>query len=200
MNISCRNIAKKFKQELLFSNVNYDFEFPQTYALLGPNSSGKSTLLKIIAGILEPSNGEMVYQGSNQEDSHTQLAFSSPEMSLLPDYCVEDIIKFHFSFKKCKVSESDFLSVTGLQPFVNKAYTSLSSGLKNKLKLSLALFSDVPVLLLDEPCTNFDDANLAWYQKMINSYCNKQLIIIASNQETEYHFCTHKLDLKTYKS
>ncbi|MFY0643262.1 MAG: ATP-binding cassette domain-containing protein [Bacteroidia bacterium] len=200
MNIACKEIAKKFKQELLFSGFDYLFKQGESYALLGPNSSGKSTLLKMIAGVLEPSDGKVEFEDYSLQESHSQIAFTSPEMALLADYTVQDIIDFHFSFKKCKLSLEEFVKHAELKPFLFKPYSSLSSGLKNKLKLALAIFSDVPVLLLDEPCTNFDEANVNWYRNVVGEYCNGQLIIVASNQEIEYHFCKHKINLNSYKS
>lgn len=203
MEIICSDIAKKFRKEILFSSFNYTFKEKEKYAILGFNSAGKSTLLKVVAGLIEPTKGKVKFVNNKQEveptDQHTYFSFASPELQLFKDLMVKDILDFHFQFKQCKLSENEFLEECGLRPFLNKQYSELSSGLKNKLKLSLALFSDTPILLLDEPCTNFDDANTQWYLHCINKYCGDQMIIVASNQEVEYSFCEKKIQLIDYK-
>jgi ABC-type multidrug transport system ATPase subunit len=69
----------------------------------------------------------------------------------------------------------------------------------NKVKLTLALFTDTPVLILDEPCTNFDHENNEWYSKIINDYCINQMIIIASNAPHEYSFCNKLINIQNFK-
>ncbi|MBR9861105.1 ATP-binding cassette domain-containing protein [bacterium] len=204
MEIHCSNIKKKFRKEILFHSFNYQFESGKSYAILGPNSSGKSTLLRIIGGVLEANEGVVKYEISGKtiakEQVYQYLSFAAPAMELLQDYTVSDLAEFHFSLKKCKFDISDVIDKSGLSNFRHKTYAELSSGLRNKVKLSLAIFTDSPVLLLDEPCTNFDDENTKWYQEMISSYCQGQTLIIASNKEEEYKFCEHRIYLKDYKN
>lgn len=203
MEIHCSNIAKKFRNELLFTEFNYTFKPNQRYAILGPNSSGKSTLLKIIAAMLEPTEGELVIRTEKDSieilDFYNYYSFSSPEMQLFNEFTVRDLIDFHFALKKNKVSTDQFVSICELNAYLDKVYMKLSSGLKNKIKLALALFTDTPILFLDEPCTNFDSANIEWYQKTIESYCNSQIIVVASNQEHEHGFCENKIQLNDFK-
>lgn len=203
MIIECKDIAKKYRKELLFSQFNYTFQDNNKYAILGFNSAGKSTLLKVIAGLVEPSKGEVSFDLAGNEiaetDKHEYFSFSSPELQLFKDLLVQDIVDFHFKFKQAKVELNEFWKITELKAFRNKQYSELSSGLKNKLKLSLALFSKTDVLLLDEPCTNFDEKNTTWYQECIAKYCEDQMIIVASNQAEEYAFCEKKINLIDYK-
>ena len=203
MELQAHHIAKRFKSEWLFKNLDFQFKQAEHYALLGPNSSGKSTLLKILASLMEPTEGSVDYQENGsipEQDRHRYLSYASPEMDLMLDYGLADLVTFHFKVKSCKLSIEEFYSVSGLVPFKNKAYRELSSGLQMKLKLALALFSDTPLLFLDEPCTNFDEANIQWYQEMVGTYCQNQLMVVASNQEKEIASCTHRLHLKDYKS
>lgn len=165
--------------------------------LLGANSSGKSTLLKIIGGAIAPTKGEVRFSESTA--SNELFSFCSPEMHLLDDFTVRELFELHFQFKKEKISVTEQWNRSGLHPFLNKKFAELSSGLKNKVKLSLALYTDTPALLLDEPCTNFDIENSTWYANTVNELCQDQLIIVASNQEIEYTFCTEQINLQQYK-
>ena len=120
-------------------------------------------------------------------------------MHLLDDFSVQELFEFHFQFKTKKIPMEQQWNEADLLPFLNKQFIELSSGLKNKVKLALALYTESPALLLDEPCTNFDDTNAIWYNKTIDKYCQDQLIIVASNQEIEYQFCTETIHLHHYK-
>jgi ABC-type multidrug transport system ATPase subunit len=195
--IVCTDIAKKFKQEVLFKQFNYTFNSGGSYAITGHNSSGKSTLLKILAGVLSPSKGNVSY--SLKEVDYERFSFSSPELSLLDDYSVEELFHFHFELRTPLLPISEQIKEAGLKEFTHKRFSELSSGLKNKVKLALSLFTKSPVLLLDEPCTNFDLANTKWYQNTIQKYRKNDLIIIASNNPDEYVFCNEVIHLQDYK-
>ena len=198
LTIVCKDIAKRYTKEVLFKDFSFTFEGSKKYAILGANSSGKSTLLKIIGGAISANKGEVIY--SPPKPSNEIFSFCSPEMYLLDDFTVQELFELHFQFKTPKVPLKEQWQQCNLTAFLNKRYSELSSGLKNKVKLALALFTEAPALLLDEPCTNFDASNTKWYQEMIEKHCTDQLIIVASNQESEYIFCSEKLNLNQYKT
>ncbi len=195
--IDCIKISKRFNREILFQEFTFNFKNNNRYAILGENSSGKSTLLKIIGGVLSPTKGEINY--SSDIIQSNQISYSSPEMDLLNDYSIQELFDFHFQFKKPKISIKEQLITSKLINHKDKKYSSLSSGIKNKVKLSLAIFTGSPVLLLDEPCTNFDHENNKWFTQMIDKYCNNQLIIVASNNSYEYSFCNEQINIQHFK-
>lgn len=195
--IDCIGISKRFNRDILFREFTFNFKNNNKYAILGENSSGKSTLLKIIGGVLSPTKGEINYSENIVESN--QISFTSPEMDLLHDYSVQELFDFHFQFKKPKITIKEQLTASKLSEFKDKKYYTLSSGLMNKVKLSLAIFSDSPILLLDEPCTNFDHENIKWYANMIKEYCDNQLIIVASNNANEYNFCNEHINIQNFK-
>ncbi len=197
LSITCTDIAKRYVKEVLFKDLSYTFSDNNKYVLLGANSTGKSTLLKIIGGAVAPTQGKVSY--SLLTDKHKLFSFSSPQMHLLDDFTVRELFELHFQFKTPKITLKEQWDQPNLTPFLGKRFAELSSGLKNKVKLALAIFTEAPALLLDEPCTNFDETNTKWYQDMIQTYCTDQLIIVASNQESEYTFCTEYLNLNQYK-
>ena len=67
------------------------------------------------------------------------------------------------------------------------------------MKLAQAVFSSVPVLLLDEPCTNLDEAGYKLYYQLMENYCKDRLVIVCSNEEKELVFCKERLDILSYK-
>ena len=81
----------------------------------------------------------------------------------------------------------------------DKPIADYSSGMKQRVKLAQAIFSDTPVLLLDEPCSNLDQQGVGQYNSWIEQYSKDRLVIIASNDEREYHFCKERIRIEDYK-
>jgi ABC-type transport system involved in cytochrome c biogenesis ATPase subunit len=67
------------------------------------------------------------------------------------------------------------------------------------VKLAQCIFSDTPVVLLDEPCTNLDAAGIELYHRLISTHCKDRLVVVSSNDEVEYHFCKQKINISDYK-
>ena len=97
------------------------------------------------------------------------------------------------------MSVNEILETVGLKTAADKQIRFYSSGMKQRIKLAQAIFSDVPILLLDEPCTNLDASGCDLYHRLINDYCKERLVIVSSNDVNEYSFCEEKLSVLNYK-
>ncbi|MBP8193676.1 MAG: ATP-binding cassette domain-containing protein, partial [Chitinophagales bacterium] len=103
-------------------------------------------------------------------------------------------------FKKMKsASKEEFFEVSQLGIHKKKYIKNFSSGMKQRLKLSLSFLTDSQVLLLDEPTSNFDAKAIDWYLNLMENYTKDRLVIIGSNQEYEYSFCEQRLSISDYK-
>jgi ABC-type multidrug transport system ATPase subunit len=71
--------------------------------------------------------------------------------------------------------------------------------MKQRVKLAQAFFSDAPILLLDEPCTNLDEAGYALYYRLIREFSKERLVIVSSNEEKEISFCEERISIMDYK-
>ncbi len=206
MHIQLEQLGKRFGNEWIFKGVNYTFTSPGSYALLGANGSGKSTLLQVIAGAIMPSRGKANFilngQTIEEENVFRHIAFCSPAMELIDDFTLLEQLNFHFAFKRTKknISVAEMVELLQLKQHENKALKSYSSGMRQRVKLACALFADMPVLMLDEPCTNLDEKGINWYKEMIQQYCSEQLVLVASNTVAEYDFCKHSIHVHDYKS
>jgi ABC-type multidrug transport system ATPase subunit len=202
MRIELKDIAKKYHRSYLFKNIDYSFESGQSYAILGSNGTGKSTLLKIISGYVSPSKGAVSWFDSQQKEIeltayHQHFAFTAPYLELFEELTLEEHIALHFKLKPITANYTigDLISIGKFEEHKNKQLRFFSSGMIQRLKLCLALFSSDQILLLDEPCTNLDSQGVEWYQNLIDHYHGDKLIIVASNQSHEYDFCKMRLDL-----
>lgn len=205
MKIILDNISRRFNQDWIFESINYTFETGQSYAILGPNGSGKSTLLQIIAGNLSASSGTVQYQKDGQyleiDAIYQQLSLSAPYLELIEEFTLSETIAFHAKFKNMLpgITPAKLIEILGFNSNENKLIRNFSSGMKQRTKLALAVLSDTPILLLDEPTANLDQQGQDWYRELISSYTKNKLLIIGSNQEHEYRFCNHRIHLSDYK-
>ena len=206
MKISLTNAGKRFNRDWIFRNFTQEFTSGIAYAITGPNGSGKSTLLQVIGGAMMMSEGSATYTVDNEKEIHIDKAFqlisiAAPYLELIEEMTVQEFLQFHSQFKPFLpgFQLKDIIAEIGLQAATHKQIRFYSSGMKQRVKLAQAIFSNVPCILLDEPCTNLDAAGFALYHQLINKYCNNRLIIVSSNDEQEYSFCTEKISILDYK-
>jgi ABC-type multidrug transport system ATPase subunit len=205
MTISLEQVSKRFQRYWIFKDITYSFSVPGTYALLGPNGSGKSTLLRILAGMQAPSKGKVHFTKNDQplpaNEVFTYAGFSAPGMELVEELTLREFLDFHFSFKRpiSGLNTESIITLCALQDAAGKQIGDYSSGMKQRVKLAQAIFSDTPILLLDEPCTNLDQQGVNQYHSWIEQYSKNRLVIVASNDEREYFFCKEQLDIEAYK-
>ncbi len=205
MKISLEQVSKRFQRHWIFKDINCIFQAPGKHALLGANGSGKSTLMRIIAGMQNPSKGKVTheYNGKKIETGKIfpNISYCAPGMELVEELTLTEFLDFHFSFKDAKdgLSTKEIIKIIGLEKAADKQLGDYSSGMKQRVKLAQAIFTDTPVLLLDEPCTNLDQPGVEQYQSWINTYSQNRLVLVASNDPREYFFCTEHIVLEQYK-
>ena len=205
MHIQLEQTGKKYNREWIFRGLSYTFTAGKKYAITGPNGSGKSTLLQTIAGSTVLSEGSIEYRLDDKilapENAFKNLSICAPYLTLIEEMTALEFLAFHESFKSFMpgITPSTILEIIELTSAANKQIRYFSSGMKQRIKLAQAIFSEVPVLFLDEPCTNLDETGYALYQSLIQNYASHKLIIVSSNDKAEYHFCEEVIDIKKYK-
>lgn len=206
MNIPLTNIGKRYNYEWIFRNVNYEFTSENNYVILGGNGSGKSTLLQVITGNLMQSEGELNYtfSGSKIENENIfkHLSFAAPYLDLFEEFTLAESIDFQAKFKPFykELDTKKIIELTQLGNAKDKQIKVYSSGMKQRVRLALAILSDTPLLLLDEPTSNLDKKAIDWYQNLIHNYSKNRLIFVCSNQqEYEYPFCNKQLFIEEFK-
>ncbi len=205
MMILLSDAGKRYNREWIFRHFNYEFKIGNAYAITGKNGSGKSTLLQVISGAIQHSEGSISYTLANKEiaieNHHQHLTIAAPYLELPDEMTLLEFLQFHQNFKPflSSVTIDEMIATVGLTGARNKQIRNFSSGMKQRVKLAQAFFSDLPVVLLDEPCTNLDAEGIALYYSLITSYCSNRLLIISSNDEQEIHFCKERLSIGDYK-
>lgn len=203
MKIETTNLGKRFNREWVFRHFNFNSEEGKTYVILGPNGSGKSTLLQTLMGMAPPSEGTLKYlSGNNPQSADTlykHIAMCAPYQDLIDEFTLVEMTKFHFKFKKCLTTPEAFLDQTELSHAAHKFIGTFSSGMKQRLKVALALYSECDLLFLDEPCTNMDNKAIDWYNRQFEKTRGNRTVFIASNQSHEYPETALSLNILGYK-
>jgi ABC-type multidrug transport system ATPase subunit len=205
MKIILSDAGKRFNREWIFRHFDYQFFSSHAYAITGPNGSGKSTLLQFIAGALMPTEGKIAYYNLDGEplaEFFRFLSIAAPYLETIEEMTANEFFRFHHQFKPLinGMAFSKILEKVGLEEAADKQIRYYSSGMKQRLKLAQAFFSDTPILLLDEPTTNLDESGIAMYHELVRELTGERLLIISSNDPMEYSFCQTVLDMKALKS
>lgn len=201
--IVAKNVGKQFGREWIFKNLSFEFLENKSYAIIGSNGSGKSTLMKILAGIMPATIGEVNYVYNEKKidagDWFKDLAIAAPYLELVEEFSLKEMIDFHTNFKKLSVKREELIKILGFQKNTYKPIKFFSSGMKQKLKLALAMYAKSKVLFLDEPTANLDEKNIDWYVENIKEVSVNKVVIICSNQQYEYNFCNQIFNLMLFK-
>lgn len=205
MTISLSDTGKRYNREWIFRGLNYAFSSGKAYAITGPNGSGKSTLLQVLAGAVAHSTGSIRWTNNQGEISpelvYQQLSIAAPYLELIEEMTALEFLQFHQSFKPFLpgLSIETMLARVGLEQAVHKQIRFYSSGMKQRVKLAQAIFSDTPLLLLDEPCSNMDASGIRLYQSLMEDFGKNRLVIVSSNDPQETPFCEEKINILDWK-
>jgi ABC-type multidrug transport system ATPase subunit len=203
LQIELQNISKKYANHYIIKDFSYQFTTGNSYALLGSNGSGKSTLVRLLSGLYTPSKGKIVYTRDNKplpvEQVFNYITLAAPWSDVIEDFTLRECISFQLKFKKPiqGITLSDILLISGLEHAADKFISQFSSGMKQRVRILLAVLVQSELLLLDEPTSNLDAAGKRWYLELIEKFSAGRMVVVASNHlEEEYSFCKQIVELK----
>ncbi|GAB2599947.1 ABC transporter ATP-binding protein [Spirosoma areae] len=205
LTIKTEQIGKKYRKEWIFRGVDLTLSAGTSYTFVGPNGSGKSTLLQLLAGSLPATEGQLTYsRNGKQIDSDNwfrQVTIAAPYLELVEELTLDELLTFHQTFKpfRAGLTPETVAERLALTPARHKEIKYFSSGMKQRVKLGLAFFSEAPLVILDEPTANLDRQGAAWYHEQVRQLSPDQLLLIGSNQPAEYDFCPNVLDVMQWK-
>lgn len=200
------NLVKYFGRRLVFSGMNASFDSGGIYGISGPNGSGKSTLVKIIANLISPTRGKVEHKSGNKivesERLHDYIGFVSPYLFLYDEFTAEENL-IHISNirgKKFNKERSDYLFTQfNLFDRRNDLVRGYSSGMKQRLKFIFALLHEPRLIILDEPTSNLDNEGKDKVYRTVENENKKNLVIIASNEDSDLQLCKQVLNLENFK-
>jgi ABC-2 type transport system ATP-binding protein len=195
MNIEVKNLTKKFKNFTAVNNINFTLEKNKTLGLLGPNGCGKTTSIGMILGLITPTNGEVLIDNQNIDNSDrndllSKMNFASPYIELPKKLSVIQNLEVYgrlYGVKNLKERIKEISEELNLNDFLYKKTGELSSGQKNRVSLAKSLINKPEVLLLDEPTASLDPDIGDFVRNYIEVYKTKNeiTILLASHNMKE---------------
>lgn len=206
MRVILSSVSKTFGRETVFKGVDLVLEPGSRTAILGPNGSGKSTLLQVIAGAAMPTSGTVAHELNGitleAELVYRHISIAAPYLGLYEELSLQEAIDTHCAFKRFRGNPSvkDVARTALLEKDLQKPVRNFSSGMKQRLKLTLAILSDTPLLLLDEPGSNLDAKGLDWFRDLLNANLDGRTLVVASNRQAEETFaCPSSVEVSRFK-
>lgn len=206
MHIVLSGIAKSYGREHVLQGVDLTIAAGSRTAVLGSNGSGKSTLLQLLAGAAIPTAGTIIHRHQGRdlepEQVYRHVSMAAPYLELYEELSLIESLTFHIRLKPLRmaITVADVAKIARLEPHLEKPVSHFSSGMKQRLKLALAILSDTPLLLLDEPGSNLDADGLRWYHELLNDHLAARTLVVASNRQmAEHDLCSAIVDVEGLK-
>lgn len=187
--IHIQDLTKSFKQNVALNRLNIDFEAGLMHGLIGPEAAGKTTLLRLIAGLLIKQSGNILYKNNGSvvsfEELRPHLAYMPERQSLYADLSIKEHLEFfsklyHLSAEEYEKKSEVLLKITRLDKFINRPAGQLSGGMYKKLGLMCALLRSPQILLLDEPTNGVDPISRREFWELLYELGEEKILIIVA--------------------
>jgi len=204
--IEVKNISFSYDEQPVLHDISLSFHSKGLYGILGPNGVGKSTLLKLLGNILQPSQGTISFDGKNIDAIHKKklaqwIAYVPQQVNVGYAFSVKEILDmgrhpYHERFDSLKADELELIqfaiNVTGLQNLVNHRINELSSGEMQRVMIARALVQDTPIIILDEPISHLDihyQKEIILLLQKIAHEKNKIIITVLHDMNVGLNYC-----------
>jgi ABC-type multidrug transport system ATPase subunit len=190
--LSASDLGKRFGQEWVFRRLEFDIAVGETLIVTGANGSGKSTLLRILAGLMRPTTGRLVPPPG---DPRKSIGYSSTDLHLYPHLSPAEHLMLAGRLRGVEPRTAELLHSVGLSNVSGKRSRELSTGMRARLRLALAIQARPSVLLLDEPSIALDDLGRSALEGLICSHLERGCLAIATNHADDRRWGTLELKL-----
>ena len=185
--IELKNVTKKFGNFVALDNVNFKIEKGKIVGFLGQNGAGKTTTMKIITGLMEPTQGEVLINDEKLSKKNTvKIGYMPENTPLYESLTVKEFIDFMGELKSIKKQErkkqiNELLEILNLDDVKNKLIKNISKGYKQRVSLAGALIGNPEILILDEPTVGLDPKQIIEIRNLIKSLKRKHTILLSSH-------------------
>lgn len=183
MEIKVENVSKRFKNENVLKGISYSFESGKIYSIVGRNGSGKSVLLKIIAGLYLQDKGKVLFDNKNYNminEIPDNLGIVIEQPSFINDLTGLENLKLLASIRNVATERDivESLEIVNLKDDMNKKYSKYSLGMRQKLSIAQAIMEHQKVILLDEPFNGIDRQSVVAIKEYLKRVKNEDKLII----------------------
>ncbi len=188
MFIQVKNLSKNYGKQSAVQDLNFRLEEGQIVGFLGPNGAGKSTTLKMMMGLIRPSDGSILIDGKDPQEQEIalkkQIGYLAENNPLYPDLYVREFLAFIGNIHQLKNLDhriQEVIEWVGLQKEAQKKIQELSKGYQQRVGIAMAILHDPKVLILDEPTSGLDPNQRAEIRDLIKSLQKNRIILFSSH-------------------
>jgi len=188
--IRLNDIEKRYARNYVLKKVSFEIEPGKITAIVGPNGSGKTTIIKSILGLVKPDSGNISIDGKpiKGEHSYRRMIGYMPQIASFPEnLTVSEVIKMISDLREEEIDiQSNLIELLNLIPEMNKRINALSGGNKQKLSAYVALIFNPKIIILDEPTAGLDPVTSTNFkQKILEERDNGKTVVLTSHIMTE---------------
>ena len=190
--LEIKNLTKKFGENIAVNNISFNVENGKIYGLIGRNGAGKSTTFRMILGIIEPTEGSVLYDNQKIEgDISDKIGYLPEEGSLIPAYTVLELCEYYGALKLMKLEEIRerllyWLEEFNVVEFLNKKIKDLSKGNKQKIQFIVSVLHDPNLIILDEPFSGLDPLSVEEIKRAVLKLREQGKTIIFSSHRMDH--------------
>ncbi|EKN70422.1 ABC transporter ATP-binding protein [Neobacillus bataviensis LMG 21833] len=187
--IIVKDVSKQYGDFCALNNINLEFTYG-VYGLLAPNGAGKTTLIKMLATLIFPSKGEILYEGKNilemDEEYRALLGYLPQQFGFYKNYTPKQYLLYLAALKGIGKKDAvniieDLLEKVALSDVTNKKMRKFSGGMIQRVGIAQALLNDPKVLILDEPTAGLDPKERARFRHLLSELARDRLVIISTH-------------------
>lgn len=190
--LEVKKLTKKFEENTAVNDISFKVENGKIYGLVGRNGAGKSTTFRMILNIIEPTSGEILYDGKKIDSKILdKIGYLPEEGSLIPNYTVLDLCEYYGSLKllsdeEIKTNLIKWLEEFNILEYMNKKIKDLSKGNKQKIQFIVSVLHNPELLILDEPFSGLDPISVEELKRAILKQKAEGKTIIFSSHQMEH--------------
>ncbi|WPK76582.1 ABC transporter ATP-binding protein [Eubacterium callanderi] len=189
MELKINRLTKQYKDKLAVDNVSLNLT-PGIWGLLGANGAGKTTMMRMVAGILKPTSGGVFYDGLSIDDlgeSYRDIFGYLPQtFGFYPEFTVKSYLEYMSALKGIGKKDASLtierlLQMLALSDVKNKKIRRLSGGMQRRVGIAQALLNDPEILILDEPTSGLDPGERVRFRNILAEFAKERIILISTH-------------------
>ena len=181
--VKLENITKQIGKTTVLTDICLTMKCGQIYGITGENGSGKTMLMRVIAGLVSPSTGQLLFDGKSRADANPNVGIMIENASLYPELSGRENLRLLASIRKQATNEDIDRAIrrVGLEPTDKRTFRKYSLGMKQRLMLAQAIMEQPDVLLLDEPTNAIDKKGVELVHQIMSEEASRGAIVLLAS-------------------